>query len=60
MLALGVTGFCAWAFPSLRKADRFVPPDQEVLAEAGGKDRPDVELPPAIAGMERPNEEKRA
>ena len=58
VLALGATGLCAWAFPALRKADRFVTPDQEVLAEAGGKDRPDVEVPPAVAGMERPAEGK--
>lgn len=50
VLALGVTGICAWAFPALRKADRFVPPDPEILGEAGGKDRPDVELPPLVAG----------
>jgi MFS family permease len=44
-LAVLVTGFCAWAFPSLRKADRFVPPDPQILADASGKDMPDVELP---------------
>ena len=38
-----VTGFCAWAFPSLRKADRFVPPEPELLAEAPGKDMPAAE-----------------
>jgi MFS family permease len=51
-LAVAVTGFCAWAFPSLRKADRFVPPDPELLAQAPGKDRPDVEAPPMIAGLD--------
>jgi MFS family permease len=50
-LAVVVTGFCAWAFPSLRKADRFVPPDPEILAEACGKDVSDVELPAMVAGM---------
>lgn len=54
VLALGVTGLCAWAFPSLRKADRFVPPDELLLAEAGGKDRPDVEIPAMAAGMKAP------
>jgi len=49
-LAVAVTGLCAWAFPSLRKADRFVPPDPELLAQAPGKDQPDVE-PPLIAGL---------
>ena len=52
VLALGVTGLCAWAFPALRKADRFVPPDEALLAEAGGKDRPGVEAPPLAAGMQ--------
>lgn len=51
VLALAATGFCAWAFPSLRKADRFVQPDEVLLAEAGGKDRPDVEVPGLAAGM---------
>ena len=50
-LAVAVTGICAWAFPSLRRADRFVAPDPQILAEASGKDRPDVELPPMVAGM---------
>lgn len=50
-LAVLVTGFCAWAFPSLRKADRFVPPDPEILADASGKDMPDVEIPAMIAGL---------
>ena len=50
-LAVAVTGFCAWAFPSLRRADRFVQPDAAVLAEAPGKDRPDVEVPALAAGL---------
>jgi MFS family permease len=56
-LAVAVTGFCAWAFPSLRKADRFVAPDAELLAEAGGKDMPDVEAPAMAAGFNRKAEE---
>jgi MFS family permease len=51
-LAVVVTGLCAWAFPSLRKADRFVAPDAGIVAEAGGKDRPDVEAPMLVAGLE--------
>ena len=50
-LAVAVTGLCAWAFPSLRKADRFVPPDAELLAEAPGKDMPDIEIPAMAAGL---------
>ncbi len=49
-LAVLVTGLCAWAFPSLRKADRFVPPDDIMLAEAAGKDQPLTELPALAAG----------
>jgi len=47
-LAILVTGICAWAFPSLRKADRFVPPDDILLAGAPGKDRP-LNEPPDLA-----------
>jgi|GEM_PF-4394939 len=50
-LAVAVTGFCAWAFPSLRKADRFVPPDAEILATAGSKDMPDIEIPAMAPGL---------
>ncbi|TFI56786.1 MFS transporter [Sphingomonas parva] len=56
-LAVAVTGFCAWAVPPLRRADRFVPPEPEVLAEAAGKDVPDVELPAMAAGF-NPKAEK--
>jgi hypothetical protein len=56
-LSVLATGFCAWAFPSLRKADRFVAPDPELLAEAPGKDVPDVELPAMVAGL-NPQAEK--
>ncbi|HKR25550.1 MAG TPA: MFS transporter [Allosphingosinicella sp.] len=44
-LAVAVTGLCAWAFPALRKADRFVPPEPEALAATGSKDMPDLEIP---------------
>lgn len=50
-LSVLATGFCAWAFPSLRRADRFVVPDPEILADVTGKDRPDVELPAMVAGL---------
>jgi MFS family permease len=56
-LAVAITGLCAWAFPSLRKADRFLPPDPEILAEASGKDRPDFEIPAMAAGL-NPQAEK--
>ncbi len=56
-LAVLVTGFCTWAFPSLRKADRFVPPDPQILADAVGKDVPQVELPAMVAGL-KPEAEK--
>jgi MFS family permease len=51
-IAVAITGFCAWAFPSLRKADRFLPPDAAILAQAPGKDMPDVEPPPLAAGFD--------
>ena len=50
-LSVLATGFCAWAFPSLRKADRFVAPDPQILADECGKDVPDVELPAMVAGL---------
>ena len=50
-LAVAVTGLCAWAFPSLRKADRFVPPDPEILAYAASKDMPDIEIPALAAAQ---------
>ena len=52
-LAVLATGLCAWAFPSLRRADRFVAPDAQILAEAGGKDMPEVEPPAMTAGMNK-------
>jgi MFS family permease len=56
-LSVLATGFCAWAFPSLRKADRFVAPDPQILADDCGKDVPDVELPAMVAGL-NPQAEK--
>jgi len=50
-LSVLATGFCAWAFPRLRKADRFVAPDAQILADECGKDVADVELPAMVAGL---------
>ncbi|HWH18806.1 MAG TPA: MFS transporter [Allosphingosinicella sp.] len=53
-LAVAVTGICAWAFPSLRRADRFVAPDARVLAEGqkSNKSLPDVQAPAMAAGLD--------
>ena len=59
-LSVLATGFCAWAFPSLRKADRFVTPDPGILADACGKDVPDVELPAMVAGLKPEAERARS
>jgi len=56
-LAVLVTGACAWAFPSLRKADRFVAPSPAVLADQPGKDLPQTEAPAMVAGL-NPKAEK--
>ena len=56
-LAVLVTGACAWLFPSLRRADRFVAPDQAVLADQPGKDVPETEVPAMVAGL-NPKAEK--
>lgn len=48
-LSVLATIFCAWAFPSLRRADRFVAPDPELLDEECGKDMPDVKVPSLLA-----------
>jgi hypothetical protein len=56
-LAVLVTGICAWAFPSLRRADRFVAPEAPVLAEQPGKDVPETALPAMVAGL-NPKAEK--
>jgi MFS family permease len=56
-LAVVVTGLCAWLFPSLRRADKFVPPDPKIVSEASGKDRPHVEVPAMVAGL-NPQAEK--
>ena len=50
-LAMLVTGLSAWAFPALRRADRFVAPDPGFLADSAGKDQPDVEAPALAAGL---------
>jgi hypothetical protein len=56
-LAVLATGICAWAFPSLRKADRFVQPEPNLLSEQTGKDVPETELPAMVAGL-KPQAEK--
>jgi MFS family permease len=56
-LAVLVTGICAWAFPSLRRADRFVPPEPRLVAEQPGKDVPETALPAMVAGV-NPKAEK--
>ncbi|MDP8914639.1 MAG: MFS transporter [Pseudomonadota bacterium] len=56
-LAVAVTGICALAFPSLRRADRFVAPDEAILSEQPGKDVPQVEVPAMVAGL-NPKAEK--
>jgi MFS family permease len=56
-LAVVVTGICAWAFPSLRRADRFVPPDEALLSEQPGKDVPETDIPAMVAGL-NPKAEK--
>jgi MFS family permease len=56
-LAVVVTGICAWAFPSLRRADRFVAPDEALLAEQPRKDAPESEVPAMVAGL-NPKAEK--
>jgi len=45
-----VTGLCAWAFPSLRKPTASCRPNGEILATAGSKDMPDIEIPAMAAG----------
>jgi MFS family permease len=56
-LAVAVTGICALAFPSLRRADRFVAPDEAILSEQPGKDVSQVEVPALVAGL-NPKAEK--
>jgi MFS family permease len=56
-LAVVVTGICAWAFPSLRRADRFVAPDAQILNEASSKSNPEPEAPAMVAGL-NPKAEK--
>jgi MFS family permease len=56
-LAVAVTGICAWVFPSLRRADRFVTPDAQILDEASSKSNPEPEAPAMVAGL-NPKAEK--
>jgi MFS family permease len=56
-LAVAATGICAWAFPALRRADRFVAPDEALLAEQPGKNVPEAEIPAMVAGL-NPKAEK--
>jgi MFS family permease len=56
-LAVIVTGLCAWAFPSLRRADRFEAPSDAVLAEASSKTSSEPEAPAMVAGL-NPQAEK--
>jgi MFS family permease len=51
-LAVVVTGVCAWLFPSLRRADRFVAPEPAVLADVGDKSFAEAEPPALVAGMD--------
>jgi hypothetical protein len=57
-LAVVVTGICAWAFPSLRRADRFVPPDEALLSEQPGKDVPETDIPAMVAGTQSQSRER--
>jgi MFS family permease len=57
VLAVIVTGICAVAFPSLRRADRFVVPSPKLLDEASNKSFVDDGPPAMVAGMD-PKAEK--
>lgn len=48
-LAVVVTALCAWRFPELRRADRFVAPTPKSLAEAGNKSFVDGGPPDMVA-----------
>ncbi len=50
-LAVLVTGACAWAFPALRRADRFVVPDAETMEQGGAKGSLPVNAPALAAGQ---------
>ena len=51
-LAVIVTGICAWRFPELRKADRFVAPDPKTIAQVGNKSFVDDGPPAMVAGFD--------
>lgn len=51
-LAVLATGFCAWAFPALRRADRFAVPDIVDLEAAGAKGSFPIEAPALAAGTD--------
>ena len=51
-LAVIVTGLCAWRFPELRKADRFVAPEPKTIAQAGNKSFVDDGPPAMVAGLD--------
>lgn len=50
-LAVLVTGACAWAFPALRRADRFVVPEPETMEQGGAKGSLPIEAPALAAGQ---------
>ncbi len=56
-LAVIVTGLCAWRFPELRRADRFVAPEPKTIAQAGNKSFVDDGPPAMVAGLD-PKAEK--
>jgi len=56
-LAVVVTGLCAWRFPELRRADRFVAPEPKTVAQAGNKSFVDDGPPAMVAGLD-PKAEK--
>jgi MFS family permease len=51
-LAIAVTGLCAWAFPALRRADRFAVPDDLTQEAGGAKGSLPVEAPALAAGAD--------
>ncbi|HZF42229.1 MAG TPA: MFS transporter [Sphingomonadaceae bacterium] len=51
-LAIVVTGLCAWAFPALRRADRFAVPDILTEEAGGAKGSLPVEAPALAAGVD--------
>lgn len=56
-LAVVATGLCAWRFPELRRADRFVAPEPKTVAQAGNKSFVDDGPPAMVAGFDRKAEE---